>query len=146
MLMVLWPWWRRRFRSFSNPDVTSEPQARPARPSWAVRSPYSMLAWLADRLRLMVKVLAPVTGNSGTASHVTLKVFGLWSNVTVPPPAALRSSQRPAICGGASRALVPPRPPSSSTTDSVKSVLGAPKLRLPLALTNTALNSCPQTL
>ena len=81
------------------------------------------------------KVFEPVASHSGTSSQVTVKVLLVVVKKTEPPVVGLRSSQTPAIRGG---------PSSISWSLSVKSESPAPKVRLPLALTNTESKSWPQ--
>ena len=84
---------------------------------------------------MIEKLFEPPIANSGTSLQLTVKRPWLRSKLTTPPADASRSSQRPAMRG---------RPFRNSGTLSLKSALVPPKVRLPLAFTNTSVKRWPQ--
>src|SRR5687768_10634689 len=82
----------------------------------------------------MEKELPSTARNSGTFVYVTVHDVASAATKISPPSCGDRSSQSAAMRGG---------PPRSSSTDSEKSVLPAPNVRLPLAFTNTDDQFCP---
>jgi hypothetical protein len=92
-----------RFVSFSKPEVTCDPQARPARPSLAERSPYSTVAWLPRRFRVTAKVLLP----TGPYRPGTVNVAGVSSKLTRAAVVGVQVSTT-LRAGGAGRVTSPP--------------------------------------